>query len=617
MSSTLPTGMPGDLHEVALDELRGVLEARLDRVVARRRRAAAPRRRRRRPRGRRARRRARVGLFLASSSCSLPRSRNGGVHENLRNVCCGSHREADAELAQAGARTGVSRRSTNGSRCREPGRRRSTAVSPPQISHGSASRCSSVEWGQRPARGPALEASHCIHTENDCANRRIDLKPSCRCGDRNVLSDRSEREIRNSAAARGVCPGNEHEDAGPPHPGARPAPPPANRETRPGWPRRRIGRRQHAGDPRLGAAPRRSVLRRAGRGRPGRADPRAADERPGRRRAAPGDPVLGAHGRGQPVSIAGREGAGFRLADEDLAGYVALDFDAFDAWYEEDEQITGHPRDPFHRIDVRKSARTVRIQVDGHVAAETTRARLLFETQLPVRFYLPREDVRLDLQPSTRSTYCPYKGGASYWSVDVGGRRRQDIAWSYDSAPGRHRDHGPGRVLGRARRRLRRRRAPAAPRRPDRRRAARRIRRVDARGGTRTHTLFRGQSAFKPLASASSPTRAGACIVPCRDERQPRLGTAAWESASDTTPVRATYTRSAVLVSTTATALNAAVPRSRCRVRPTYKRRMFARYPRCVATFSARGSSPRRGQWSPLGRRRSFWKLPHSITQPA
>ena len=94
----------------------------------------------------------------------------------------------------------------------------------------------------------------------------------------------------------------------------------------------------------------------------------------------PGIP-FGVHtAEGEPVSIADRAGAGFRLADDDLGGYVALDFAAFDGWYEEDERIAGHPRDPFHRVDVRQSARPVRIEVGGEVVAETTNARLLFET---------------------------------------------------------------------------------------------------------------------------------------------------------------------------------------------------------------------------------------------
>jgi len=147
----------------------------------------------------------------------------------------------------------------------------------------------------------------------------------------------------------------------------------------------------------------------------------------------PGIPFAVHTADGEPVSIGDREGAGFRLADEDLAGYVALDFKAFEEWYEEDEPIAGHPRDPFHRVDVRQSARTIRIEIEGEVVAETTRARLLFETNLPTRFYIPREDVRAELHPGERETYCPYKGGASYWSLDAGGRRRPDVAWSYEA----------------------------------------------------------------------------------------------------------------------------------------------------------------------------------------
>ena len=146
----------------------------------------------------------------------------------------------------------------------------------------------------------------------------------------------------------------------------------------------------------------------------------------------PGIPFSVHTAEGEPVSIDDRVGAGFRLADADLAGYVVLDFAAFDGWCEEDERIAGHPRDPFHRVDVRQSARPVRIEVGGEVVAETTQARLLFETQLPTRFYIPREDIRPELHPSDRHTYCPYKGDASYWSFDAGGRRREDIAWSYE-----------------------------------------------------------------------------------------------------------------------------------------------------------------------------------------
>jgi len=131
-----------------------------------------------------------------------------------------------------------------------------------------------------------------------------------------------------------------------------------------------------------------------------------------------------AHGQHRP-------GAGFRLADPDLAGYVVLDFGAFDGWYEEDEVNVAHARDPFHRIDVLASSRHVRLELDGQVLAESSRAMLLFETMLPVRSYLPREDVRAGLSPGDTRTYCAYKGQASYWSATVGGRVVPDIAWTY------------------------------------------------------------------------------------------------------------------------------------------------------------------------------------------
>lgn len=127
-----------------------------------------------------------------------------------------------------------------------------------------------------------------------------------------------------------------------------------------------------------------------------------------------------------------RAGAAFRLADPDLAGHVVLDFAAFDRWFEEEEPVLAHPRDPFTRIDVRRSARHVRIEHDGRVLAESSAPRLLFETHLPVRFYLPPEDVRTDLlRPSRTVTACAYKGEASYWSLPSDGSTTEDIAWSY------------------------------------------------------------------------------------------------------------------------------------------------------------------------------------------
>ncbi|MDQ6650514.1 MAG: DUF427 domain-containing protein [Actinomycetota bacterium] len=138
---------------------------------------------------------------------------------------------------------------------------------------------------------------------------------------------------------------------------------------------------------------------------------------------------------GEPVDIKGdgqrSTGAAFRLADPDLAGYVVLDFAAFDVWYEEDEPIFAHPHNPFDRIDVRASSRQVRFESKGAVIAESSRPKVLFETLLPTRYYLPPEDVRVPLVPSETRTWCAYKGEASYWSAQVGAGVIADIAWSY------------------------------------------------------------------------------------------------------------------------------------------------------------------------------------------
>ena len=143
--------------------------------------------------------------------------------------------------------------------------------------------------------------------------------------------------------------------------------------------------------------------------------------------------VHSAEGEMVDVHAAGqhRPRAGFRQADPDLAGLVILDFGAFDAWYEEDEQNVGHPRDPYHRIDVLPSSRPVRLELEGEVLAVSSRPALLFETMLPTRYYLPRADVTAELVPSSTRTWCAYKGQASYFSAQVGGRLVPDIAWSY------------------------------------------------------------------------------------------------------------------------------------------------------------------------------------------
>lgn len=119
--------------------------------------------------------------------------------------------------------------------------------------------------------------------------------------------------------------------------------------------------------------------------------------------------------------------AAFRPDDPEINDYVILAFDAFE-WREEDEPIVSHPHDPFTRIDVIPSSRHVRVESRGRLLAESNRPVLLFETLLPMRFYLPREDVAVDLEPSDTVTYCAYKGRASYFSVPGG---PPDIAWTY------------------------------------------------------------------------------------------------------------------------------------------------------------------------------------------
>lgn len=117
---------------------------------------------------------------------------------------------------------------------------------------------------------------------------------------------------------------------------------------------------------------------------------------------------------------------------EELHGTIRLDWNALDAWFEEDEEVFTHPRDPYTRVDILPSSRHVRVEVDGVQVAESTRPTILFETGLPPRYYLPRTHVRMDLLRATDTqTHCPYKGQAEYWSVVTGTVVHPDLAWSY------------------------------------------------------------------------------------------------------------------------------------------------------------------------------------------
>jgi uncharacterized protein (DUF427 family) len=142
------------------------------------------------------------------------------------------------------------------------------------------------------------------------------------------------------------------------------------------------------------------------------------------------------------VTVDGRtvDNAAWRYLDPpagctDLAGLIAFHWKLMDAWFEEDDEVFVHARDPYHRIDVLDSSREVRVVVGGQTVAVTRRARFLFETGLPVRYYIPKEDVRTDLlHPSQTRTACAYKGPTSrYWQARAADGTLSDIAWCYET----------------------------------------------------------------------------------------------------------------------------------------------------------------------------------------
>lgn len=149
------------------------------------------------------------------------------------------------------------------------------------------------------------------------------------------------------------------------------------------------------------------------------------------------DPTVpfGVHStEGEPVLLRAGDatGDGFRFTDPELSDLVCLDFEQFD-WWEEDEPIMGHPRDPFHRIDVRRSSRQVRVSHEGTLLAASTRPHVLFEAAFPLpRYYLPVEDVAVELSPASHRTTCAYKGRATHYDAVLDGTVLEAIAWSYE-----------------------------------------------------------------------------------------------------------------------------------------------------------------------------------------
>jgi len=132
-----------------------------------------------------------------------------------------------------------------------------------------------------------------------------------------------------------------------------------------------------------------------------------------------------------------RPGAARLLTDSPvpgLAGTVRFDWAALDAWFEEDEQVFVHPRNPYVRVDALRSTRPVRVELDGVVLAESPAPVMVFETGLPTRYYIDQTEISSDhLIPSGTVTSCPYKGTTSrYWSVRAGDTVHPDLAWAYD-----------------------------------------------------------------------------------------------------------------------------------------------------------------------------------------
>lgn len=115
-----------------------------------------------------------------------------------------------------------------------------------------------------------------------------------------------------------------------------------------------------------------------------------------------------------------------------IQGYMAFYWEQIDAWYEEDERVFAHARDPYKRVDVLPSSRHVRVVLGGVTIADTQHPQMLLETGLPIRYYIPEPDVRMELlEPTETTSHCPYKGKATYWSAKIGEKVFKDIVWSY------------------------------------------------------------------------------------------------------------------------------------------------------------------------------------------
>jgi uncharacterized protein (DUF427 family) len=157
----------------------------------------------------------------------------------------------------------------------------------------------------------------------------------------------------------------------------------------------------------------------------------------GGRTVVDSEQVLLVHRQGRPPTYAfpaGDAAVAGAVAEPDAPGYVAVPWDAVDAWFEEDEEVFGHPRNPYHRIDCLRARRRLRVEAAGVTVVDTDETLAVYETALEPRLYVDRRHVHggVELSKSATQTYCPYKGTATYWHARVGDQVVEDVAWSYE-----------------------------------------------------------------------------------------------------------------------------------------------------------------------------------------
>ncbi len=96
-------------------------------------------------------------------------------------------------------------------------------------------------------------------------------------------------------------------------------------------------------------------------------------------------------------------------------------------------KLSGFAPAPKYEVEIAPSPKRVKVVFNGTVVAQSDRALVLRETRLPPVYYLPRDDVRLDLlQPTGHQTHCPFKGNASYWTLAAAGKSVENAVWSYE-----------------------------------------------------------------------------------------------------------------------------------------------------------------------------------------